>query len=85
MRKRVLVGILFSAVFLWLAVRGIRWAEFSESLRCTRWIFLVPALNEELTIRDSVARLVAIPVAHRRIVVIDDASDDATPRLDVRA
>jgi 1,2-diacylglycerol 3-beta-glucosyltransferase len=42
------------------------------------WVFLVPALNEELTIRDSVSRLLAIPVAHRCIIVIDDASDDAT-------
>ena len=43
------------------------------------WVFLVPALNEEVTIRDSVARLLAIPVARRHIVVIDDGSDDGTP------
>lgn len=45
------------------------------------WVFLVPALNEELTIRDSVDRLLAIPVRNRRIVVIDDGSDDATARV----
>jgi 1,2-diacylglycerol 3-beta-glucosyltransferase len=45
------------------------------------WVFLVPALNEELTIRDSVVRLLAIPLARRRIIVIDDASDDATPQI----
>jgi 1,2-diacylglycerol 3-beta-glucosyltransferase len=45
------------------------------------WVFLVPALNEELTIGDSVTRLLAIPLARRRIVVIDDASDDATPQI----
>ena len=32
-------------------------------------------------IADSVERLVAIPVARKRIVVIDDASDDGTPRI----
>jgi cellulose synthase/poly-beta-1,6-N-acetylglucosamine synthase-like glycosyltransferase len=44
-------------------------------------VFFVPALNEEVTIRDSVARLLAIPVAKRHIVVIDDGSDDRTPEL----
>jgi cellulose synthase/poly-beta-1,6-N-acetylglucosamine synthase-like glycosyltransferase len=43
------------------------------------WVFMVPALNEEVTIRDSVQRLLAVDVASRVIVVIDDASTDATP------
>jgi len=43
------------------------------------WVFLVPALNEEVTIADSVSRLLAIPVLHSRILVIDDGSDDGTP------
>ncbi len=46
-----------------------------------RWVFLVPALNEEVTIADSVARLLAIPVKRRRIVVIDDGSEDRTPEI----
>ncbi len=45
------------------------------------WVFLVPALDEELTIRDSVTRLLAIPAARRHIVVIDDASTDRTPEI----
>ena len=45
------------------------------------WVFLVPALNEEVTIADSVERLLALPVARKRIVVIDDASDDRTPEI----
>jgi 1,2-diacylglycerol 3-beta-glucosyltransferase len=45
------------------------------------WVFLVPALNEELTIRDSVERLLAIPVRERHVLVIDDASDDTTPNI----
>lgn len=77
------------AMFLWTVVLFVRsWgAEHRapepgpDGADGFGWIFLVPALNEELTIRDSVARLLAIPVAHRRIVVIDDASDDATPDI----
>ena len=45
------------------------------------WAFLVPALNEEITIGDSVARLLALPLAHRKIIVIDDGSNDATPQI----
>ncbi len=45
------------------------------------WVFLVPALNEEVTIADSVGRLLRIPVARRRIVVIDDGSSDSTPEI----
>ncbi|HTT95010.1 MAG TPA: glycosyltransferase family 2 protein, partial [Solirubrobacterales bacterium] len=45
------------------------------------WVFLVPAMNEEVVIADSVRRLVEVPVARKRIVVIDDASDDRTPDI----
>lgn len=45
------------------------------------WVFLVPALNEALTIRDSVGRLLEMPVANRHIVVVDDGSDDGTDEL----
>ncbi len=45
------------------------------------WVFLVPAMNEEVTIADSVGRLLEVPVARRRIVVIDDGSDDRTPEI----
>ncbi|MEN0071727.1 MAG: glycosyltransferase, partial [Propionicimonas sp.] len=43
------------------------------------WVYLVPALNEEVTIGDSVRRLVDVQATHKLIVVIDDASDDQTP------
>jgi cellulose synthase/poly-beta-1,6-N-acetylglucosamine synthase-like glycosyltransferase len=77
------------AMFLWTVVLFVRsWGAEQrapepgpDGADAFAWIFLVPALNEELTIRDSVARLLAMPVAHRRIVVIDDASDDATPDI----
>ncbi|HSS34000.1 MAG TPA: glycosyltransferase family 2 protein [Solirubrobacterales bacterium] len=45
------------------------------------WVFLVPALNEEVTIADSVQRLLSIPVSRRRIIVIDDGSEDRTPEI----
>lgn len=45
------------------------------------WVFFVPALNEEVTIADSVARLTQVQVTHQAIIVIDDGSDDATPQL----
>ena len=42
---------------------------------------LVPALNEEVTIADSVARLVELPLERLHVVVIDDGSDDGTARV----
>ena len=45
------------------------------------WIFLVPALNEEVTIHDSVERLQQIRLARKRIVVINDGSDDGTAEV----
>ncbi|HEX3239639.1 MAG TPA: glycosyltransferase family 2 protein [Solirubrobacterales bacterium] len=45
------------------------------------WVFLVPALNEEVTIADSVQRLIELPVARRRVIVIDDGSDDRTAEI----
>jgi 1,2-diacylglycerol 3-beta-glucosyltransferase len=45
------------------------------------WVFLVPALNEVLTIRDSVSRLLDMPVARRHIIVVDDGSDDGTAEV----
>jgi cellulose synthase/poly-beta-1,6-N-acetylglucosamine synthase-like glycosyltransferase len=45
------------------------------------WIFLVPALNEEVTIRDSVERLELIDLPRKQIVVINDGSDDGTAEV----
>lgn len=42
------------------------------------WVFLVPALNEETVIADSVGRLAEVQVTHKRILVINDGSDDRT-------
>jgi len=42
------------------------------------WVFLVPALNEGVTIGDSVARLVEVEAANKIVLVIDDGSTDDT-------
>ena len=42
------------------------------------WVFMIPALNEEVTIRDSVERLDQIKLRNKRIVVINDGSEDDT-------
>lgn len=44
MKKKLALGIISSALFLWLAARGIDWSQFGQSLRQTRYIFLVPAV-----------------------------------------
>ncbi len=45
------------------------------------WVFLVPALNEGVTIADSVARLRAVAATRKVIVVINDGSDDDTAEV----
>lgn len=45
------------------------------------WVFMVAALNEEITIADAVGRLSATEARHRVILVINDGSDDATGEI----
>lgn len=45
------------------------------------WVFMVPALNEAVTITDSVQRLNQVEVTHARILVINDGSDDRTGEI----
>jgi 1,2-diacylglycerol 3-beta-glucosyltransferase len=81
--------VVVGAMFVWtllLFVRGHRSILHPpepppEGADAFSWVFLVPAMNEEVVITDSVERLIALPVARKRIVVIDDASEDATPRI----
>jgi 1,2-diacylglycerol 3-beta-glucosyltransferase len=42
------------------------------------WVFIVPALNEEITIADTVGWLQATEASNRVILVINDGSDDGT-------
>ncbi|GAA1713672.1 glycosyltransferase [Isoptericola hypogeus] len=74
-------------MIVWLVVRA--WFERRRQRRAVErahesdylWVFVVPALNEEVTIADSVSRLVAVEATHKAIVVIDDGSDDRTPEV----
>ena len=45
------------------------------------FIFVVPCLNEELVIRASLERLLAIPYDRLAVLVIDDGSDDRTAEV----
>lgn len=76
------------AMFAWTAVlffRGMRSDRRAgrEGVNpdAFEWIFMVPALNEEVTIADSVVRLQEIQLARKRIVVINDGSDDGTGEI----
>ena len=42
------------------------------------WVFMVPALNEGVTIADSVNRLLKVEATHKVMLVINDGSDDDT-------
>jgi uncharacterized protein (TIRG00374 family) len=44
MKKKLFLGIASSALFLWLAMRGIDWSQFAAALRHTRYIYLIPAV-----------------------------------------
>ncbi|MEV3853785.1 glycosyltransferase family 2 protein [Streptomyces sp. NPDC050095] len=45
------------------------------------WVFVVPALNEEVTIADSVRRLFDLDLERRVVLVVDDGSQDRTPQV----
>jgi cellulose synthase/poly-beta-1,6-N-acetylglucosamine synthase-like glycosyltransferase len=77
------------AMFAWtflLFLRGRRAAGHAPGVSADgaegfTWVFLVPALNEEVTIQDSVQRLLAIDLPQRFVLVVDDGSDDRTPDI----
>jgi 1,2-diacylglycerol 3-beta-glucosyltransferase len=78
-----------AGMFLWTLVLFVRSGRDEHTERepdpaltdAFMWVFLVPALNEAVTIRDSVDRLLAVNVSRRRILVIDDGSDDGTDEI----
>jgi cellulose synthase/poly-beta-1,6-N-acetylglucosamine synthase-like glycosyltransferase len=81
--------VVICAMLVWTAVlfvRGLAWRRAAhppvdEVPAGWLFAFLVPALNEEITIRDSVERLLAIDVPQKVVLVVDDGSDDATPEV----
>lgn len=76
-------------MFIWTAVLFIRGQRSRRRAPAAdqaladdfKWVFLVPALNEEVTIADAVERLLTVRASDKQIVVIDDGSDDATPQI----
>jgi len=44
MKRKLLIGIVVSAFFLFLALRGIDWTEFRAAFNDVAWIYLVPAV-----------------------------------------
>ncbi len=76
-------------MFLWTAILFVRAQSAAvaaptateDGADSFTWVFLVPALNEEITIADSVRRLLDLDLAHRRVLVIDDGSEDRTAAI----
>lgn len=44
MKRKLILGIVISIVFLYLAARGIRWEDFAAALRRTRTAYLIPGI-----------------------------------------
>ena len=45
------------------------------------WVFLVAALNEEITIARQRRATARAPARHRKVIVVDDGSNDMTPEI----
>ncbi len=79
------------AMFVWtvtLAFRSERWEVRQRDRpidpateREFTWVFIVPALDEERTIADSIRRLEDAQATHAITIVVDDGSTDRTPEI----
>ena len=74
----ILMMLVWTGILFFLGLEADRNPPDPGGEEDSDWIFLVPALNEEVTIRDSVERLEQVPLERKRIVVINDGSDDGT-------
>jgi cellulose synthase/poly-beta-1,6-N-acetylglucosamine synthase-like glycosyltransferase len=78
--------VLILAVAAWTAVlfalsrKALRSAPEPDPEAADRflWVFVVPALNEAVTIADSVERLFAVEATNKAVLVVDDGSTDGT-------
>lgn len=77
----VLALIVWTSVLLIASLRARRAAPAPIVPDEYLWVFVVPALDEEVTIRDSVERLLRVECSHRLVLVVDDGSQDATPEV----
>lgn len=72
--------------YFWTIVLYVAGGRFSKKWRDEPpgpeqdylWVFMVPALNEAVTIADSVTRLRSVNASNKLILVINDGSDDGT-------
>lgn len=76
----IIVGYTWTIVLFVTGNRYLRaWQQRSRGDEAQYlWVFLVPALNEGVTIADSVARLRSVAATNKIIMVINDGSDDNT-------
>jgi cellulose synthase/poly-beta-1,6-N-acetylglucosamine synthase-like glycosyltransferase len=72
--------VLWTLVLFALSRRALRAAPAPspEAADEFLWLFVVPALNEAVTIADSVERLLAVEAKHKSVLVVDDGSTDGT-------
>jgi cellulose synthase/poly-beta-1,6-N-acetylglucosamine synthase-like glycosyltransferase len=78
----VVVNLVDIGLLAWWGGRSRRHApELPERAPDLVWVFLVAALDEEAVIADSVGRLLGLDLDRRLVVVIDDASTDATAEI----
>src|SRR5215475_4963783 len=77
-----IVAVFIHVVRLWFVSRAtISPAVTPGSTDRYLFAFMVPALNEERVISQTVDRLLDLPIANSLVLVIDDDADDATARL----
>ena len=78
----VLATLLWTLALFVLSRRALRAAPPAdpEGADAYLWVFVVPALNEALTIGDSVARLIDVEARNKAIVVVDDGSTSGWAR-----
>lgn len=77
-----ILAIFTHAVRLWFVSRPV--AKLSAARGASDdylFAFLVPALNEARVIGQTLDCLLALPIRHSLVIVIDDGSDDGTGRL----
>ncbi|HEX9064037.1 MAG TPA: glycosyltransferase family 2 protein [Streptosporangiaceae bacterium] len=77
-----IVAIFIQVVRLWFVSRGAA-GPAAEPGQADQYlfVFMVPALNEERVIGHTLDRLLALPVRHSLVLVVDDGSDDGTADL----
>ncbi|WP_329113954.1 glycosyltransferase family 2 protein [Streptomyces sp. NBC_01465] len=81
----IVFGVVWTAMLFAFAARQRRHDRNTADETATPppllWVFVVPALNEEVTIADSVHRLFDLDVERRVVLVVDDGSQDRTPEI----